>query len=170
MEAAEIEVELSDGDRDDDSYTQYLNARYSDDNWGGRWLRRAALRMTPAEVIDMGHLGVSIRAQECSSTLPMSRSWWPLSGGSAMRSSATRRSFTKPRGACTSPPKDTGGAGVLGWREDPVTVAERILGVPQGTYDHLRGLTPTLEGLERLEQIKYAVLERDGSISVIPRP
>ena len=27
-----------------------------------------------------------------------------------------------------------------------------------------------LQGLERLEQIKYAVLERDGRISIIPKP
>jgi uncharacterized membrane protein YcaP (DUF421 family) len=63
---------------------------------------------------------------------------------------------------------------------------EKILdGVPVVLVDHGRPLTERLErtrldecdilaaaremqGLERMEQIKYAVLERDGKISVIP--
>ena len=34
----------------------------------------------------------------------------------------------------------------------------------------IMGAARLLQGLERMDQIQYAVLERDGSISIIPKP
>jgi hypothetical protein len=42
--------------------------------------------------------------------------------------------------------------------EDPVTVAERFLGVPYGTFDHLRGLS--LEEVQALIAARVKELEQ----------
>ncbi len=36
------------------------------------------------------------------------------------------------------------------------------------TEDDILAMAPELQGLERLDQIKFAVLERSGGITVVP--
>lgn len=53
--------------------------------------------------------------------------------------------------------------------EDGVPIKERMNKSRVGENEILAQARKT-QGLERLDQIKYAVLERDGGISIIPKP
>lgn len=52
--------------------------------------------------------------------------------------------------------------------EEGKTISDRMAKSRLGEADILEAARQ-LQGLERMEQIKYAVLERDGSISIIPK-
>lgn len=73
------------------------------------------------------------------------------------------------------------------WKESSSTVEKLLEGVPMIIVEDGRPLKDRmkkarvgedevltaarqLQGLERMEQIKYAVLERSGAISIIPKP
>lgn len=154
-QAANVEFELEHGLIDDDnSFVAHQDAMVCDGDWGGRWLPQLHLEWVPDEVRDFGRSGFSGVSGEALFFAPrdegrlvatFKRLGYGVECNLAVVYRASGRSYVPPEPQASPPRLFWDGAG------DPVDFVERLLDVPAGTYNDLRGKT--------LEEVQASIAE-----------